>query len=219
MDTPAPSVASAATAARRSIRLASGGWSSPSGAAPGQTRDTDDGCGERPGPGAESIRLRLADDHGGGPGRREVRLIFRVGDERQIARPGVFDGRDPRNVDRRVAFERAVESRRDVTESQGWSIGCTEDNIPVCRLLIWFCECSSRRDSAPRSASERELRRKPAGLGTNILVALGAALFTIISIQLKADGGTGDRVAAGRHRHRLPRRRLHPSAPAMECMA
>jgi putative Mg2+ transporter-C (MgtC) family protein len=43
---------------------------------------------------------------------------------------------------------------------------------------------------------ERELRRKPAGLGTNILVALGAALFTIISIQLKADGGTGDRVAA-----------------------
>jgi putative Mg2+ transporter-C (MgtC) family protein len=43
---------------------------------------------------------------------------------------------------------------------------------------------------------EREYRRKPAGLRTNILIALGSALFTIISIRLAAIGGTPDRVAA-----------------------
>jgi putative Mg2+ transporter-C (MgtC) family protein len=43
---------------------------------------------------------------------------------------------------------------------------------------------------------EREIRRKPAGLRTNILIALGAALFTMISLQLNTDGGTPDRVAA-----------------------
>jgi putative Mg2+ transporter-C (MgtC) family protein len=43
---------------------------------------------------------------------------------------------------------------------------------------------------------ERELRRKPAGLRTNILIALGAAVFTTISIQLTDGGGTPDRVAA-----------------------
>ena len=41
---------------------------------------------------------------------------------------------------------------------------------------------------------ERELRRKPAGLRTNILIALGSALFTVVSITL--NGGTPDRVAA-----------------------
>jgi putative Mg2+ transporter-C (MgtC) family protein len=41
---------------------------------------------------------------------------------------------------------------------------------------------------------ERELRRKPAGLRTNILIAVGSALFTMISIQL--EGGTPDRIAA-----------------------
>lgn len=43
---------------------------------------------------------------------------------------------------------------------------------------------------------ERELRRKPAGLRTNILIALGSALFTTISLQLAASGGTPDRIAA-----------------------
>jgi len=43
---------------------------------------------------------------------------------------------------------------------------------------------------------ERELRRKPAGLRTNILIALGAAVFTIVSLQLGSEGGTPDRVAA-----------------------
>ena len=44
---------------------------------------------------------------------------------------------------------------------------------------------------------EREYRRKPAGLRTNILIAVGSALFTITSIQLSAIGGTPDRIAAG----------------------
>ena len=43
---------------------------------------------------------------------------------------------------------------------------------------------------------ERELHRKPAGLRTNMLIALGAALLTIVSIQLARQGGTPDRIAA-----------------------
>jgi putative Mg2+ transporter-C (MgtC) family protein len=43
---------------------------------------------------------------------------------------------------------------------------------------------------------EREFRRKPAGLRTNILIALGSALFTTISIQIARGGGTPDRIAA-----------------------
>jgi putative Mg2+ transporter-C (MgtC) family protein len=45
--------------------------------------------------------------------------------------------------------------------------------------------------------AEREWRNKEAGLRTNILIAIGAALFTLMSIEL-TDGKTGDtsRVAA-----------------------
>src|SRR2546428_11855775 len=43
---------------------------------------------------------------------------------------------------------------------------------------------------------ERESRQKPAGLRTNILIALGSALFTMLSIQLGGDGSTPDRIAA-----------------------
>lgn len=43
---------------------------------------------------------------------------------------------------------------------------------------------------------ERELRRKPAGLRTNILIAVGAALFTIMSIRMAQIGGSSDRIAA-----------------------
>ena len=43
---------------------------------------------------------------------------------------------------------------------------------------------------------ERELRRKPAGLRTNILIALGSALFTTLSLQIAAAGGTPDRIAS-----------------------
>jgi putative Mg2+ transporter-C (MgtC) family protein len=44
---------------------------------------------------------------------------------------------------------------------------------------------------------ERELKQKSAGLRTNILIAVGAALFTLMSYELAAEG-TGDpgRVAA-----------------------
>jgi putative Mg2+ transporter-C (MgtC) family protein len=43
---------------------------------------------------------------------------------------------------------------------------------------------------------ERELHHKSAGLRTNILIAVGSALFTTISIQLAATSGTPDRIAA-----------------------
>jgi putative Mg2+ transporter-C (MgtC) family protein len=43
---------------------------------------------------------------------------------------------------------------------------------------------------------ERELRQKPAGLRTNILIGVGSALFTTVSIQLAAASGTPDRIAA-----------------------
>ena len=43
---------------------------------------------------------------------------------------------------------------------------------------------------------EREIRHKPAGLRTNILIAVGAALFTTVSVQLATAGGTPDRIAA-----------------------
>ena len=44
---------------------------------------------------------------------------------------------------------------------------------------------------------ERELRHKPAGLRTNMLISLGAALFTIISYQMASSvGGDHTRIAA-----------------------
>jgi putative Mg2+ transporter-C (MgtC) family protein len=44
---------------------------------------------------------------------------------------------------------------------------------------------------------ERELSHKPAGLRTNILICLGAALFTVISYQMAGDfGGDHTRIAA-----------------------
>ncbi|HTK30151.1 MAG TPA: MgtC/SapB family protein [Vicinamibacterales bacterium] len=44
---------------------------------------------------------------------------------------------------------------------------------------------------------EREFRRKPAGLRTNMLIAVGSALFTIVSIDFATGhGGSADRIAA-----------------------
>jgi len=43
---------------------------------------------------------------------------------------------------------------------------------------------------------EREYRQKPAGLRTNILIALGAALFMTVSIQIGGSGASPDRIAA-----------------------
>jgi len=42
---------------------------------------------------------------------------------------------------------------------------------------------------------EREYRRKPAGLRTNILIAIGSALFTILSLAMTAGTGDQSRVA------------------------
>src|SRR5947207_12744043 len=43
---------------------------------------------------------------------------------------------------------------------------------------------------------ERELRQKAAGLRTNMLIALGSALLTVLSIEIARIGGTPDRIAA-----------------------
>ena len=43
---------------------------------------------------------------------------------------------------------------------------------------------------------EREIRQKPAGLRTNILIAVGSALFTTISLRIAAVSGMPDRIAA-----------------------
>ena len=43
---------------------------------------------------------------------------------------------------------------------------------------------------------EREFRHKPAGLRTNMLIALGSALFSMLSVELGAGAGSPDRIAA-----------------------
>lgn len=43
---------------------------------------------------------------------------------------------------------------------------------------------------------EREFRHKPAGLRTNMLIALGSALFSVLSVELGSAAGSPDRVAA-----------------------
>jgi putative Mg2+ transporter-C (MgtC) family protein len=44
---------------------------------------------------------------------------------------------------------------------------------------------------------EREAKGKPAGLRTNILICMGAALFTLLSFRLAPPGGDPGRIAAG----------------------
>ena len=43
---------------------------------------------------------------------------------------------------------------------------------------------------------EREYHHKPAGLRTNMLIALGSALFSILSVEWGAGAGSPDRIAA-----------------------
>ncbi len=43
---------------------------------------------------------------------------------------------------------------------------------------------------------EREYRQKPAGLRTNILIALGSAIFSVLSLQFHAPDASADRIAA-----------------------
>jgi putative Mg2+ transporter-C (MgtC) family protein len=43
---------------------------------------------------------------------------------------------------------------------------------------------------------EREYHQKPAGLRTNMLIAVGSALFTVVSMDMAPAGGTPDRITA-----------------------
>ena len=43
---------------------------------------------------------------------------------------------------------------------------------------------------------EREYRRKPAGLRTNMLIALGSAVFVVVSLEIGSGSGSPDRIAA-----------------------
>jgi putative Mg2+ transporter-C (MgtC) family protein len=43
--------------------------------------------------------------------------------------------------------------------------------------------------------AEREYRQKPAGLRTNMLIAVGSALFTIVSLEMTKGAGDPSRVA------------------------
>jgi putative Mg2+ transporter-C (MgtC) family protein len=43
---------------------------------------------------------------------------------------------------------------------------------------------------------EREYRQKPAGLRTNMLIALGSALFAILSVEVGTGAGSPDRIAS-----------------------
>jgi putative Mg2+ transporter-C (MgtC) family protein len=59
--------------------------------------------------------------------------------------------------------------------------------------LVWRLLLSAGLGAA--IGLEREYRRKPAGLRTNILIAIGSALFTILSISMTSSTGDPSRVA------------------------
>ena len=60
-------------------------------------------------------RVRLfADDHGRGTRRSELFGVFRIREKREIARTRVFDSRDAEDLDPSVAFEVALETRRNI---------------------------------------------------------------------------------------------------------
>ena len=59
--------------------------------------------------------------------------------------------------------------------------------------LVWRLLLSAGLGAA--LGLEREYRRKPAGLRTNILIAIGSALFTILSISMTGSTGDPSRVA------------------------
>ena len=59
--------------------------------------------------------------------------------------------------------------------------------------LVWRLLLSAGLGAA--LGLEREYRRKPAGLRTNILIAIGSALFTILSVSMTTGTGDPSRVA------------------------
>ena len=85
--------------------------------------------------------------------------------------------------------------------------------LGVCLLtIVWRLLLAAGLGAA--IGLEREYRQKPAGLRTNILIAIGSALFTILSISMTGGHRRPEpRRRADRHRHRLPRRRRDPAQP------
>ena len=73
-----------------------------------------------------------------------------------------------------------IRSVRFGTDGRGW-LGLTRGQSTDVEL---------------RPVLEREYHHKPAGLRTNMLIALGSALFSILSIEIGAAAGSPDRVAA-----------------------
>jgi putative Mg2+ transporter-C (MgtC) family protein len=65
--------------------------------------------------------------------------------------------------------------------------------MPPVELIVRLCLAAGLGAAI---GVERELRQKAAGLRTNMLIALGSAVFTIVSLELAHVGGTPDRIAA-----------------------
>jgi putative Mg2+ transporter-C (MgtC) family protein len=59
----------------------------------------------------------------------------------------------------------------------------------ITRLMIAAALCAA-------IGLEREYHQKPAGLRTNMLIGIGSALFTVMSLAFAHGAGTPDRVAA-----------------------
>ena len=79
------------------------------------------------------------------------------------------------------------------------STGCESSMTSLSDWRARRNGCCSRRSSAAALGFERELRNKSAGLRTNILIAIGSALFTLMSIEL-ADAADARSPAASRRR-------------------
>src|SRR5581483_2932516 len=89
-----------------------------------------------------------------------------------------------------------TESRAGQSTSRAWRLldGSSARRMPPIELTRRLLLAAALGAAI---GLERELRRKPAGLRTNILIALGSALFTTVSLELAGvNGGTSDRITA-----------------------
>jgi putative Mg2+ transporter-C (MgtC) family protein len=90
-----------------------------------------------------------------------------------------------------------VESRALESASPCPSVGSEEcDVAQAMRAIDIILRLLLAASLGAALGLEREMRQKPAGLRTNMLIAVGSALFSLISIQLAPYGGSADRVAA-----------------------
>jgi len=117
--------------------------------------------------------------------------VLAIGDERQVAGARLLDAGDALNVDTAITLETASKLLRDFAELQRRME--ISSHMPPFDLMLRLLLAAGLGAAI---GVERELRRKPAGLRTNILIALGSALFTILSVQIAHAGGTPDRIAA-----------------------